>query len=374
MHTNSSQLAPTQALIDLCNLRHNLRLLQKQAPGIEMIGVVKANAYGHGSVEVSCALIDAGLRCLAVATVAEAVVLRKAGIACRIMVFGAPRNASVRACVEYELEPFVTGADTVDLLRGVGALNVHVHIDTGMGRLGIKPGELPGILRELEGMPGIRLIGISTHFANVSDPDSRSTSRQWSRFVDALKDLGSVPAPVHVANSGALFTVPESIDPLIISQARLGIALYGLLDAPPVALEMSFRPVMTLRSEIAHVKTVESGTPISYNGLWTAPRQTRIATVAAGYADGYPRLLTNRASVGILGTRYRVVGTVCMDLFMVDLGPKSEKSTSVSPGDPVILFGEGGPTTIEIASLADTIPYEIVCGVSSRVERIYLHS
>ncbi len=374
MHTNSSQLAPTLALIDLSSLRHNLRLLQNQAPGIEMIGVVKANAYGHGSVEVSRTLIDAGLRCLAVATVAEAIVLRKAGIAGRIMVFGAPRKTSIHTCVEYELEPFVTGADTVDLLRGVGALNVHLHIDTGMGRLGIKPSEVPEILRELEGIPGIRLVGISTHFANVSAPDSPFTSQQWNRFVDALKELGPTPAPVHVASSGALFTVPESIDPSIISQARLGIGLYGVLDAPPVVHEMSFRPVMTLRSEIAHVKTVESGSPISYNGLWTAPRQTQIATVAAGYADGYPRLLANRASVGILGTQYPVVGTVCMDLFMVNLGPKSENSALISPGDPVILFGEGGPSTIEIASLADTIPYEVVCGISSRVERIYLHT
>ncbi len=337
-----------------------------------MIGVVKANGYGHGSVEVSRTLIDAGLDCLAVATVAEAVVLRKAGIACRIMVFGAPRKESIRTCVEYELEPFVTGTDTVDPLRDVAALNVHLHIDTGMGRLGIKPGEVSGIVREVEGIPGIRLVGISTHFANVENLDSPFTNLQWSRFTDALNELGPAPAPVHVASSGALFTVPESIDPSIISQARLGIALYGLLDAPPAVLEMSFRPVMTLRSEIAHVKTVLSGSPISYNGLWTAPRQTQIATVAAGYADGYPRLLTNRASVGIGGTHYPVVGTICMDLFMFDLGPKSENSAPVSRGDHVILFGEGGPTTIETASLADTIPYEIVCGISSRVERIYL--
>lgn len=371
MGLDPHHLTPTKALVDLASLTHNLRVFQRQAPGIKLIGVVKADAYGHGSLEVSRALLSNGVRSLAVATVAEAVELRRAGIAETILVFGAPRRDSIAACVEYDLEPFITGPESVDIIRPYSGLRVHLLVDTGMARLGIHPDEVEAIVQAIDQMPGVHLQALSTHFATAGQPGSSFAREQWSRFKAVLSKLGPSPAPVHMASSSAVFTIPESIDPNIVESARIGIGLYGLLEPMPGAPESIFKPVMTFQSEVAHVKWVEAGAPVSYNSGWRAPARTRIATVAAGYADGYPRILTTRSSVGINGSLYPVVGAICMDLFMVDLGPEPDNEPEIVPGETVILFGSGGPSALDIAKQAETIPYELVCGVGSRVLRIY---
>ncbi|TDI70887.1 MAG: alanine racemase [Bacteroidetes bacterium] len=379
MGLESALLTPTQALVDLAGLSHNLRVLKQQAKDIDVIGVVKANAYGHGSIEVSKTLIADGVRSLAVATVAEAVELRQAGIGEKILVFGAPRKASIKACVEYDLEPFVTGLESLDVIRPFSGLRVHLLVDTGMARLGVHPDEVETVIQDIENMPGNHLQAISTHFSSAGRIGSSFAREQWRRFESVLAKLGSKPAEVHVASTCALFTVPESVDPNIVDSARIGIGLYGLLEPEGYSTASPLKPIMTLQSEVAHVKWVEAGAPVSYNTDWCAPERTRIATVAAGYADGYPRILSNRASVGINGVLYPVVGAVCMDLLMVDIGagsgPGSRNETAtdtdVTPGDKVILFGSGGPSSVQIAEQAETIPYELVCGVGSRVPRIY---
>ncbi|GMQ80934.1 MAG: alanine racemase [Rhodothermia bacterium] len=375
MGIESHLLSPTQAIIDLASLTHNLRVLEHQAGDINVIGVVKADAYGHGSVEVSKALISSGVGSLAVATVAEAVVLRQAGIEEIILVFGAPRTSSIEACVEYDLEPFITGLDSLDVIRSFSGLRVHLLVDTGMARLGVHPDEVKTAIQAIERMPGNHLQAISTHFASAGQPGSAFVREQWGKFESVLANLESKPAEVHLASTSALFTVPESIDPDIVDSARIGIGLYGLLEPLGYSTESPLKPVMTLQSEVAHVKWVKAGAPVSYNAEWCAPERTRIATVAAGYADGYPRILSNRASVGINGSLYPVVGAICMDLFMVNLGPgpanEAEADTRINPGDKVILFGSGGPSAIKTAEQAETIPYELVCCVGTRVPRIY---
>jgi alanine racemase len=354
-------------------LTFNLAALRERARGVGIIGVVKANAYGHGAVDVASRLVRDGVEALAVATVPEAVELRCAGVGGAIMVFGAPRRESVHAYEEYDLEPFVTSVESIDVLRGAGRLRVHVHVDTGMARLGIRPEETRHVIATLEAMPGIEIVGLSTHFATAGEPRSAFAAVQWRRFTEVLTGLGSAPAPIHLASSGAFFTIPESLDASLIGYARPGIGLYGLLDLPADAAPGSetFRPVMTLVSEVVQVRIVLPDTPVSYDGLWRSSRETRIATISAGYADGYPRNLTNRGVVGIGGGRFPVAGVVCMDLLMVDLGPESDSETTVHAGDPAVLFGAGGPSAVELARLAGTIPYELVCRVSSRVPRLH---
>ncbi|MCH8277013.1 MAG: alanine racemase [Bacteroidetes bacterium] len=372
MNNALRDLAPARAWINLPNLRQNVQALKQKAPGVELIGVVKANAYGHGILEISKALIQFGIPVLAVATVPEAIQLREGGICGRILVFGAPREITMPACVKYDLEPMITGPESIDIIRPYRGLRVHAQVDTGMGRLGVQPGQFVAVLREIERLPDIELVGIWMHFATADDPVSTFARKQWDRLCALLDEIGSLPAPIHAANSAAIFSLPESVDPALIEYARVGISLYGLLDLPPALLGDILRPVMTLEATVSHVKTVRKGTPISYGCRWHAPQETRIATIAAGYADGYPRILSGRSSVAVNGHRYPVVGAVCMDMLMVDIGPPDGSDAQLKPGDEVILFGEHGPTAIELAHLAETIPYEIVCGIAARVPRIYV--
>ena len=361
-------------MIDLAALRHNLRVFRERAPNVGLVGVVKANAYGHGAIEISRTLVDERIDGLAVAIVPEAIALRNSGITCPIMVFGAVRPQSIDRYVEYDLEAFITSVESLSVIRNVPGLRVHLHVDTGMGRLGIQPNEVARTLSLLDGMPGIELAGISTHLASAANPDRVFSSIQWSTFAGVLRSLGSPPAPLHLASSGAFFTVPESVDPDIIGYARPGIGLYGLMEIAGTRHRDLLKPVMTLVSEVAQIKIVEADTPISYDGRWRAPKRTRIVTVAAGYADGYPRNLTNKGVVGIRGSLYPVVGAVCMDLLMVDVGPPGEEDAQIQPADPVVLFGSGGPSAIRLAELSDTIPYELVCRVAPRIPRVYMNS
>lgn len=367
------------ATIRIGSLLHNLGVFRRATPGIEIMAVIKADAYGHGSLPVAQALTGAGVTYLAVASVAEAISLREGGIHERILVFGAPRRATAFAYAEFDLEATITSLESIEVLREVRA-SVHLNLDTGMGRLGLQSEELAEAVRRIERSKHLRLCGMSTHFATASRPDSEFADRQWTDFKKALATFGTLPAEIHAASSSAVFTIPASVHPDIVSVVRTGVGLYGLLDLPEGLLSTPLRPVMTFTSEIAHVKMVPPGTPISYKGTWRSTLTTRIATVAAGYADGVARHLSNCGIVYIAGRRYPIVGTVCMDSFMVDLGMspdskeniRSDDPEAIRPGETVTIFGEGGPSAVELAALAGTIPYEIVCGISSRVPRRYL--
>lgn len=359
-------LYPTVAEISLPALRHNVRLLQAQAGGVPLMGVVKADAYGHGAVVVTQALQQEGVRHFAVATVPEAILLRQAGVSDPILVFAAPLPDWLPAYTAYDLDVTVSSRAVAEAVvaaaRATGPLRVQVKVDTGMGRIGVPPEETVAVVRLLEHAPGVTLAGLWTHFASGDEPGNPFTAAQWQRFVQVRQALAG-HVPIHAANSAALYTLPESAVGLV----RAGIALYGL-GAAPGPETAALRPVMRLVSCVTHLKTVAAGTSVSYNRTWFAPQRTRIATIGAGYADGYRRRLSNRASVGIGGQLYPVVGTVCMDMLMVDLGPPNG-SEAIQMGDAVVLFGPGGPSAFDLARWAETIPYEITTAVSARVPR-----
>ncbi len=370
--------ASTVAEINLTNLKHNAIALQKAAGGASLMAVVKADAYGHGAPRVAAALVEVGVRHFAVANVAEGIQLRECGIEGEILVFGVPFPECLHTYAEYDLDVTVSSAAVAEAVireakNGAG-FNVHVKVDTGMSRLGVSPDEAPEVVRRLDAAPGVTLRGIWTHFANADEEDDTFSAEQLGAFRRALAGIGRRDIPVHAANSAAILTVPESFADFERALVRPGLALYGVHSLPTLADQIRLKPVMRLVSRVCHVKTVEPGTTVSYGRTWTAQRRTRIATVAAGYADGYPRLLSNRGFVGIRNRRYPVAGVVCMDMLMVDLGDPDGVGAEVQTGDRAVLFGDGGPTVDEVADLAQTIPYEVLCGVSARVPRVYTES
>ncbi len=368
--------ATTIARINLDALRHNARQLSAHLGTTELMAVVKADAYGHGAVPVARALADEGVDWFAVATIAEARALRAAGISGKILVFAAPLPGFLAAYARYDLHVTVS---SVAVARAVAAaatpeapLHVHIKIDTGMGRIGVHPDEALDVIGWLQAVPHVVVEGVWTHFATADDLDLTFANQQWASFQAIAAQLPSPKPLLHITNSDAVFNHPNTFQQRGRWLARLGISMYTghAQHAPKLAL----RPVMQLLSRVTHIKTVEAGTPISYGCRWIAPQRTRIATIGAGYADGYRRVLTNRSEVAIHGQRYPVAGTVCMDMFMIDLGPIGSPGDAVQVGDTVVLFGEGGPSAAELARLADTIPYEICCGVSARVPRVYIES
>lgn len=373
------------AEIRLEALRNNLALLRDRAAGLDVMAVVKADAYGHGAVPVSRFLAGEGVTTFAVATLSEAIALRESGLEHRILVFAAPIPAQMDLYVRHGLEVTVTSPEVadavIDTARRMGPIRAHVKIDTGMGRIGLAPEDSVVVIRRLERAASVEIAGIWTHFATSDEPGDPWVAEQWRRFREVTARLGGLPAPLHAANSGGLLCNPVAIDPGVVSSVRLGIALYGLYGSleptsgskPAQVPEPlpGLLPVMRFVTRITQIKTVAAGTPISYGLSWRAPRETRIGTLAIGYADGYRRRLSNRAEVGVGGVRCPVAGRVCMDMTMIDLGPEGE-GPQARVGDEVVLFGEGGPSPFEVARWAETITYEIVCGITDRVSRRYV--
>jgi alanine racemase len=224
----------------------------------------------------------------------------------------------------------------------------------------------------------VTLAGIWTHFATADEPESAFAQTQLARFEDLLDSLEGVSPPIipehiHAANTGALLTIGARSHNFRAPLIRTGIALYGLTARPELHARLDLHPVMRLRARVTHLKTVEPGTPISYGAHWRAPRRTRIATLGVGYGDGYPRHCSGQASVRIGGEERPIVGTICMDMCMVDLGPPNQSpARDVQVGDEAVLFGTAGPTLYDVAEWAETIPYEICCGISPRVPRRYV--
>lgn len=334
-----------------------------------MMGVVKADAYGHGAVSVASTLVSLGVKHLGVATVPEAMALRKAGIEANIMVFAPLRSDWVNAATDGCLDVVIDSEESFAAAMSTrGRLRCHLKVDTGMGRLGRTPSDSVSLLRGIEQANQLDLGSVWTHFARADEPASDFTDRQLSAFEAFIDGLGGAPAPLHVAASAAVFGHPRSVDASRYHMTRVGIALYGLLDVPGRPRpETGLQPVMDVVSRITSLKRVPAGTPISYGGRWSAPRDTWIATVGAGYADGVSRHLSGKGDVRIGANRYPVVGTVCMDMFMVDLGVDPG---NIRVGDEVLLFGAAGPTAFDVADHTDSITYVPVCAVTSRVPRV----
>lgn len=371
---------PTFAEIHLDALRHNYSLLRNTVPPrTAIMAVVKADAYGHGFLETSRELDRQGVDAFGVAFMAEAIQLRKSGIDRPILLLGGVYPGQERKCVGFGISSIVFSLEQLkafDLAAGklYRKAFVHLKIDTGMGRLGIPYEQVPDLLDAMKLLPNIYLEGVVSHFASADELDESGqyyTRLQAERFawaIDRIRQAGFNPRYVHLANSaGALLN-----DYPFCNLVRPGIALYGAFPSPDFQGQLQLRPVMRLKSKVAMLKWVEPPSSISYGRRFTAEQRTLIASVPVGYADGYPRALTNRGEALICGTRARVAGTVCMDWTMFDV----THIPDIKVGDEVTLMGADKSGNIigaeELAQLSGTIPYELFCGISKRVPRVYL--
>lgn len=373
---------PTIAEIDLAALRHNFDLVKRTVPaGYGVLAVVKADAYGHGFMDISRELEALGVTAFGVAFLAEGIQLRKSGIDRPVLILGGVYPGQERKCIGYNLSTALFSLEQARVLDDAAArlyrrARVHVKIDTGMGRLGIAAADAPAFFRALRELRHIELEGIISHFASADELDEegrRYSDRQAAVFAEVVRDvrsLGLDPRYVHIANSAAAF----GMDLPFCNMVRPGIVLYGALPSGDFEGRLDLRPVMRLKSAVAMLKEVEPGTSISYARRYTATERRLIASVPVGYADGYDRILTNRGEVLVRGARGRVTGTVCMDWIMVDV----TDIPGVAVGDEVTLLGcdrQGNCVRAEeLAEWAGTIPYEIFCGISKRVPRVYLNA
>ncbi len=371
-------LRPCWVEVDLDALRGNLEAIRRHlAPGVEVMAVVKADGYGHGARQVAEVALEAGARFLAVAILDEALELRASGITAPILVLGYIPPWQAEAVVRHQVtvtvyeEGMVRALDRAARRAGRRA-PVHLKVDTGMGRLGVRgSAELRRLAAAIRACPGVVLEGVFTHFAAADEPDKAYTLEQVDRFRSALDNLkreGLEPVYRHAANSAGILDVPSSYFNLV----RPGLILYGLYPSRHVRRLEGVRPALTWKARLAHVKVVEAGAFISYGRTYRASRSELIGTVPVGYADGYSRLLSNRGRVLLRGRSFPVVGRVCMDQLMVrleGLEPPPE------PGEEVVLLGESGEarfTADDMAECVGTINYEVVCAIARRVPRLYL--
>ena len=367
----------TWAEISLGNLEHNYRALRACAPDSKFLGVVKANAYGHGAVPVARKLEELGADYLAVACLNEAMELRQAGIRMPILILGATPEELAGLVVDYDVTQtvFTPGlAQALSQAAGVQGrrAKIHVKVDTGMSRLGLLDHDPAAAAREVEGLcalPNLEAEGIFTHFANA-DGDEAYTMLQFTRFLDTLAELeetyGRKFEIRHCAASGAVLNYPCTH----LDMVRPGVALYGHAPDPSCAGldELNLRPAMTLKSRVAAVRDLPGDTPVSYGCTQRVGRNGgRVAVLPIGYADGLHRVLSGRGSVWLDGKRRPIIGRVCMDMCMVAL----EDGDQVKAGDEAEIFGPHLPVE-ESAELAGTIQYELLCAVSARVPRVYL--
>ena len=360
-------LRPTWVEVDLGAIRHNVRTLKPA--DAELMAVVKANAYGHGDVGVARAALEAGATWLGVALVEEGLALRAAGLVdAPILVLSESPPGAEREALAASLTPSLyTDGGLARLVEAAGgaSVGVHVKIDTGMHRVGVyPPASAPAFVARVVGA-GLALEGLWTHLARAEE-DPPTTASQLASFrtvVDEVRSAGHRPRLLHAANTGGTIRHPESHLDLV----RTGIGIYGIEPAPGVGTELGLRPALTWRSAVTMVKRLPEGERTSYGHHYLLGHEAWVATVPAGYADGYPRLLSSRADVLIRGRRCRVAGSVTMDQMMVDCG-----DLEVEPGDDVVLLGTQGDETVsaeELANHAGTIAYEIVTRIGERVPR-----
>ncbi len=349
-------------------------------PDVKICLAVKADGYGHGAVGISEAAAGFGTEYLAVAAVSEAEELRQNGITAPVIVLSPVLPEEIETLISLKLEAVVSTSDEIRKLSSAvseGKVRIHLKIDTGMRRIGCRTDEAVILASEITNAKGLVLAGICTHFP-VSDSaagdDIEFTRKQIKDFtlaVDSVRAAGMEPGIIHAANSGAILNYPEANFDMV----RPGILAYGYLPGGrqgllcPNSHGFIPKPVMSFESRLMYIKKVPSGTDISYGRRYTTASETWIGTIPAGYADGYTRLLSNKAEIMIKGKKYPVAGTICMDQLMVDLGPELK----VNLYDRAILFGseEGAATAEDLTELTGTIPYELLCAISKRVPRIF---
>ncbi len=375
--------------INLTNLKHNIEIIRSYLdPKRTMImAVVKADAYGHGAIEISEQAIKSGVHALGVALVEEGIKLRKAGIDKPIYVLGESPAANIKEAVEHNLILCVNSYESAQFIsrecvKTGRKITINLNIDTGMSRIGINFNDAPSQISKMLVLPNLIVDSVSTHYACASCRDNSYTELQWSRFNEILKYTKDSKNPIrfyHCSNSAAFFRYKN----MHLDMVRTGISLYGLnpydrdycdwLNPDAVDAISKLKPVFSLKTRITFIKNVSIGVAVSYCGTFKTQRDSVIATVPVGYADGYSRLLSNKAVVLIKGKLAPIVGNITMDQFMIDITDIA-KSDSVSVGDEVILIGEckGQRITAEdIAKLMGTINYEVVCMFKDRIPRIF---
>lgn len=369
------------AEINLDHLRNNFTILQNAAHGAAIIAVVKANAYGHGDIAVAKTLEEAGAGYFAVANLTEAVRLRQAGISGQILIMGITPPEKAMALAMHSVTQCVFSADYARQLSHHAAqtgvtIPIHIKVDTGLGRLGFATGEShAGVVQEIAAvcaLPNLVAEGLFTHFAVSGErtPAAKDfTQQQFTHFVmvrEALAAQGIRFAMAHCSNSGGFITRPD----FVMDAVRPGILLYGLTPEDGVTLP-GLQPVLELKAVVAMVKYINPGDSISYGRTFVAEQPMRVATIAAGYADGYRRTLSGQGVVSIQGQRAKVLGRVCMDQFVVDVTPIPE----VQAGDVATLYGGRGADTLNTAAAkCDTISYELLCNIGGRVPRVSLQN
>jgi alanine racemase len=378
------------AEIDLSAIAHNVGAFKRiLAPGCRLMVAVKANAYGHGLLEVSVRALAHGADALGVARFAEALRIRRAGITAPVLIFGHTPGSCAGQLVDYDLIPTIYSRDTAELLSDAATalgkkVRAHLKVDTGMGRLGIlargavpdadNEGDMAAGLDEataIHGLPGIDLEGIYTHFATADESNKGFAYRQlavFNAFIGKLRARGIEFAVRHAANSAAAIDMPETH----LDMVRVGISIYGIYPSDMVNhTRICLKPAMSIKTRIIHLKQVDAGFPVSYGGDAVTTRPATIATVGIGYGDGYRRLLSTSGRMLVRGQSAPVIGRVCMDLTMLDVSDVVDARL----GDEVVVIGSQGNESVtadEVARKTNTIGYEVVTAVSDRVRRVYL--
>jgi alanine racemase len=369
---------PTVCYIDHESLRWNFRQIRSLVGSqVKILSMVKANGYGHGAPAVARTLASAGSDAFGVAIIEEAIELRRHGITAPILVLTGAYLDQLELFFDHDLMAVVHDADLLQRLEAAvvrrgGNLHVHLKIDTGMGRIGFPAAECDSWLPQIKKLKAIKLKGIFSHFSHAESVEGQYTRKQLEIFhqlVQRLAAEGIAPPLIHLANSAATITLPEAY----FNMVRPGLMLYGVYPSPEMVARISLKPVLSWKTRILQLKSVPSNTSISYGETFITKRDSLIATLPIGYADGYPRLLSNRGQALVGGKRARVAGRVCMDLTMLDVTDIGK----IQQGDEVVLLGTQENDAIsadEMAAWADTISYEILTSIGARIPRIHYNS
>ncbi|MGJ0845072.1 alanine racemase [Tissierella praeacuta] len=370
------EIRPVWAEINLDNLAHNIREVRKHTDKDALVtAVVKANGYGHGSVEISRTFLDNGADRLAVALLTEAIELRKGNITEPILILGYTPPTQYEKLLEYNIIQTIYNYEDAKILSNKAVelgkkATIHIKIDSGMGRIGFLPTEdsIKDIIN-ISKLPNIYVEGIFTHLAKADEIDKSHAMEQFEKYMKVVNNLekhGLTIPLKHVSNSAGIIDIPK----FNLNMVRAGIMIYGFYPSEEVEKNMKLKPAMALKAKISHLKVVPKGTGISYGQIFVTEKESKIATIPIGYADGFTRMLTGKAEVTVRGKRAKIVGKICMDQCMIDV----TNIDDVKLGDEVVIFGYGldCPSADELASKLGTINYEIVCMVGRRVPRVYM--